>query len=1530
MDKDDHVPLNDQAPIGNAEWDQALKCYARDREDAKESSTVVNIGSPIIETSKLHWGASQAPSTQGPEFHSKIRNKAESDDPSSSAKPPLVHHGDSNDSLDAGIGGVPFNHPENIPGPSKTIVETAAEMPIPLDEFDHDNLEFNASMITNEQKQNKDLEPISVAFDTARTIDEPRLESTFQDDDYRSAKNERKRMKAFYEEKGWLPGPIPGRACRLRRRRAIRRLGLVGEEEDGRKAVLCKYAEMAELIFDVPRSIVSIIHDEQEFAYSSTPEKPPETRATAQVACSHVIDIHDNDCWIIADCTRDWRTRNNPLYEDKVYKFFAAAPLRYHGKDGSIVDFGTLNIYDIEPRQSFNQRERLLLMKLSNMLVYQLATLQSEYMAKRSSSMYETSVSFLRRSLLPQPNEPSIRRSLSRHSSQSQPSAPSLSKPQPPPPFPSSQSKLPPPNTSESSPVASKVGPRDSRDARRQALISDQTIFTDAANTLKMMLRADAVVVVNVEDYHLFIKVHDNENGGTLDGKKGYERIKTKEKTIHDYLKGDPWPSDIEPVINYVGRQQNNAEVLGIACDENDPKSSKFHFDTTGVESVLSQFLKKYLETRQFWWDREENDDPLSKRIMDLMPTEAQTALGTTFMGHDGKIKFVMFATWNKPPSSLVDSSMVALPFVWILGGCLMAALAMKKVRDLEQSQISYSNLQAHELRTPLHQILAITQLLRSSMTDLAETPQMTTNLTSTEQVRDLLPFLDAIDTSGKTLHGIVDNILSFLDLKGKEASQSLGDTGLMTTPTGGQASIEVMFEELLRDVIDEDKKSRRANGQSDCHIETIFEIIPPLLGEQVSEDAGGALRKALQKILSNAFKFIDDYGCVEIYLDDVVDLLPPEGCEDLALTKLISITIKDDGRGMDQAFVNDKLGEPWAKEDRYATGSGLSVHLAYRIVDLMGGCMEITSAPGAGTTVQIDVPLPLRSVPFPEIDSPHEPGSRKGSSSSIWQLSLRHDEMEIDRKVCITGFLGQGERIEKLQEALKRQYSKLGCTIVTEVEDAELIVAFGEIEKNLSKSKELFEQALFGTITNDIVFLIDDNHQAEQSVLELEEKYKDNLSIRRFQRPTNPSILRESLFPNHSQRLKDLFQTQKEYENTENGQPKEEDLDRGAINTPHLMSPEGNDMGKPNEVNDNQNNNIHSLPSPMNLNNFINSDWSFANATSSSKSLSNLDQTQRQREGTSPSHTNSVHSSNGKGTSDTEFGNQRSKPNSFYNNDIEETVASLSLGEYFPRLPPPSPGNNQQKKSLSSRNGNNACTATDKLAEESQKSNDETPIGENASNGDFSSSTLRKYSIAPSTSTLLSETTQDQDDSSVSNSIMVSTDSPINSNSRVNSVDHMDIDNSDSSNNQYSENVNELKQREKVKVLVVEDNKINRTILVKILSTKLPIEVFEAEDGDVAVDVFKGLSGPIIVLLDINMPRKDGYQTCIEMRSIENERATRQKSQIIAVTALASDGEKKRGLVECNMDEWYTKPCGKASIIRIVEEASEKLLSEK
>jgi len=242
---------------------------------------------------------------------------------------------------------------------------------------------------------------------------------------------------------------------------------------------------------------------------------------------------------------------------------------------------------------------------------------------------------------------------------------------------------------SRKAPLACKTGPRENKVAKRDAESSDKALFTDAARTCRRILKADAVAIVNIDEYQLFIR----RAAGSEKNPKTKIQPETKEAIIGSFLQGKAWPADIDPVIHYVPKTQ----VPGVMVLGTDSASGpcEFHFNNRGSEQTIGAFIGTYLKSRHFWWDREDAEDDLSQRVMDLMPNEAQTVLGTAFLSYEGKTKFALFASWNRPPSEFGDSHTIALPFAYILGGCTLAALALRKVRSLEMSQISYSNLQA-------------------------------------------------------------------------------------------------------------------------------------------------------------------------------------------------------------------------------------------------------------------------------------------------------------------------------------------------------------------------------------------------------------------------------------------------------------------------------------------------------------------------------------------------------------------------------------------------------------------------------------------------------------------------------------------------------------------------------------------------------------------------------------------------------------------------------------------------------------------
>jgi CheY-like chemotaxis protein len=115
-------------------------------------------------------------------------------------------------------------------------------------------------------------------------------------------------------------------------------------------------------------------------------------------------------------------------------------------------------------------------------------------------------------------------------------------------------------------------------------------------------------------------------------------------------------------------------------------------------------------------------------------------------------------------------------------------------------------------------------------------------------------------------------------------------------------------------------------------------------------------------------------------------------------------------------------------------------------------------------------------------------------------------------------------------------------------------------------------------------------------------------------------------------------------------------------------------------------------------------------------------------------------------------------------------------------------------------------------------------------------------------------------------------------------------------------------------KILIVEDNKVNM-LLAKALVKRLISDcvIYEAKDGNDAVSVYKK-EMPDIILMDIQMPNKNGYEATLEIRQLKDSN----EIPIIAITAgiMADDKEK---CLEAGLNDYLSKP--------IIESDLEKML---
>lgn len=101
-------------------------------------------------------------------------------------------------------------------------------------------------------------------------------------------------------------------------------------------------------------------------------------------------------------------------------------------------------------------------------------------------------------------------------------------------------------------------------------------------------------------------------------------------------------------------------------------------------------------------------------------------------------------------------------------------------------------------------------------------------------------------------------------------------------------------------------------------------------------------------------------------------------------------------------------------------------------------------------------------------------------------------------------------------------------------------------------------------------------------------------------------------------------------------------------------------------------------------------------------------------------------------------------------------------------------------------------------------------------------------------------------------------------------------------------------------KVLIAEDEPHIRNLIKDYLSYE-GIQTYEASDGAQAVDVFMAEPGIDLVILDVMMPKLNGFQVCEAIREVS-------KTPVLFLTALSDAKDEVQGL-DLGADDYVTKP---------------------
>ena len=101
-------------------------------------------------------------------------------------------------------------------------------------------------------------------------------------------------------------------------------------------------------------------------------------------------------------------------------------------------------------------------------------------------------------------------------------------------------------------------------------------------------------------------------------------------------------------------------------------------------------------------------------------------------------------------------------------------------------------------------------------------------------------------------------------------------------------------------------------------------------------------------------------------------------------------------------------------------------------------------------------------------------------------------------------------------------------------------------------------------------------------------------------------------------------------------------------------------------------------------------------------------------------------------------------------------------------------------------------------------------------------------------------------------------------------------------------------------KILVVDDESRMRK-LVRDFLTRKGYEVVEAENGEQAIDIFCSDNTIDLIIMDVMMPKMDGWQVCREIRKLS-------KVPIVMLTARGDEQDELLGF-ELGVDEYISKP---------------------
>jgi signal transduction histidine kinase/CheY-like chemotaxis protein len=239
---------------------------------------------------------------------------------------------------------------------------------------------------------------------------------------------------------------------------------------------------------------------------------------------------------------------------------------------------------------------------------------------------------------------------------------------------------------------------------------------------------------------------------------------------------------------------------------------------------------------------------------------------------------------------------------------------ALEQAQASSRAKSDFLAVMSHEIRTPMNGVVGMIQVLESTELSPVQRRQ-----------------LEVIRSSSDLLLRVIDDLLDFSKIEA-------GKFELDSAP--------LRVDLLLRDTIAALSPAAAGRG-----VELQVQPLAPELAQSVNGDAT-RLRQVLTNLIHNAIKFTAPGGSVRVS----ATVQPRQEIRQFVFE------IRDTGIGIDASKLR-RIFEPFEQADRSTTrrfgGTGLGLAIVKRLIDMMGGRIDVESEPGKGSRFKVELMLP-------------------------------------------------------------------------------------------------------------------------------------------------------------------------------------------------------------------------------------------------------------------------------------------------------------------------------------------------------------------------------------------------------------------------------------------------------------------------------------------------------------------------------------------------------------------------------------------